>query len=98
MTLNKKFWYIYFLFVLFPNILILFAPSLQDHLNFENDVYANFSLFLLLLSIIACLYLLYKNYTSRNNNKFWYIFAALSGAVLAMYFYTAYSIMNINFF
>lgn len=99
MTNNKKFSLIFVIFVLLPIGFAFLNYYLADFNKFRwgyNNV-NQVSFSALLIGILACAFIIYKNYSSKLNNKFWYIIASLFGFIYLVYFYFIYSLSHFGF-
>lgn len=98
MSNNKKFLVVFILTVLLPLFLLFYLPVFRgrDNVISYSDNRILFS-FLLWIPIISCVYIVFKNYTARNNNIIWYIIASLLGVILFLFWYAVESLSNFGF-
>jgi hypothetical protein len=98
MSYNKKFGLILILSLFLPNILIWLSPVLENYYRgfYIND-YKDILLVVAFLSILSPTFVLYKNHTVNNKNRFWYIFGSCIQAVSLIYFYAIYSLSHFGF-
>ena len=98
MSNNKKFLLVLLLTILLPLFLLFYTPAFRDQngvLSYSDNSVAFF--LLMWIPIISCIYILFKNYLTKNHNIIWYITASLLGIVLVLFWYSVYSLSNFGF-
>ncbi len=92
MSINKKFGLIFLVLVVLPIIIFVYLLSSVYYSN--NRIL--FSI-LSLISIVSCVYIFYKNYTTKINNIFWYIIVTIFGLSTLFLWYTLNSLSHFGF-
>lgn len=90
--MNKKFGLIFLVLVILP---IVIAGYLLSSTYYSNDRIL-FSI-LSLISIASCIYIFYKNYTTKLNNIFWYITSIIFGLGILSLWYILNSLSHFGF-
>ena len=97
--MHKKFISIFILFVVVPISGFIYLPSyLESNIKgFYPADHMSTLLSLLWISILACGYILFDNYTTKKNSILWYILGTVFGVGSILFWYLFYSLSNIGF-
>ncbi len=97
--MRKEFVLVTVLIITLPTLIVLFGGTLASLLSigWEANTLNNIGYACLLIAILGCIYLIYRNYALKLRNIFWYVFPVVTGVILSLLLYTVYSLAHFGF-